>query len=212
MGGFIGAVLTAVGLSKNRKRMLLIMGGGLIAVGVPAGSMFYSYASVGRINAKSDSQETAAYRYELIQKYLDIAEEKSGLGWGRSTWPKVDGMKSIDNYYLLLALMHGMIADSLLIVIIFGTTIRLVRFEMKRPAPKIRGSSFGFTLAGIFIGFAITIATVYVGLTALPVFALITGWAEGYMLFDAASEPVGEPGQAVATDAAPPFVFRRVVA
>jgi hypothetical protein len=174
--------------------------------------MFYSYASVGRINAKSDSQETAAYRFELIQKYLNIAEERSGLGWGRSTWPKVDGMKSIDNYYLLLALMHGMIADSLLIVIIFGTAIRLVRFEMKLAPPKVRGSSFGFTLAGIFVGFAITIATVYVGLTALPVFAVITGWAEGYMLFGSASEPVGQVGRTAAAGAAPNFAFRRVVA
>jgi hypothetical protein len=212
MGGIIGAALTAVGLSKNRKKMLVVMGVGLIAVGVPAGSMFYSYASVGRINAKSDSQETAAYRFELIQKYLNIAEERSGLGWGRSTWPKVDGMKSIDNYYLLLALMHGMIADSLLIVIIFGTAIRLVRFEMKLAPPNVRGSSFGFTLAGIFIGFAITIATVYVGLTALPVFAVITGWAEGYMLFGSASEPVGQVGRTAAAGAAPNFAFRRVVA
>jgi hypothetical protein len=83
---------------------------------------------------------------------------------------------------------------------------------MKRPPPKVRGSSFGFTLAGIFIGFAITIATVYVGLTAMPVFALITGWAEGYMLFGSASEPVGQTGQTVAAGAAPRFAFRRVVA
>ncbi len=212
MGGFIGAVLTAVGLSKNRKRMLVVMGVGLVAVGIPAGSMFYSYDSVGRANAKSDSQETAAYRFELIDKYISIAMQKSALGWGRSTWPKVDGMKSIDNYYLLLALMHGMIPDALLVVIIFGTTFRLVRFEMNLPPPKIRGSSFGFTLAGIFMGFAITIATVYVGLTALPVFAVVTGWAEGYMLFGSASEPLGQAGRPAAAGIAPKFAFRRVVA
>ena len=212
MGGFVGAVLTGVGLAKDRKKALLVIGAGMVVVGVPLGSMFYSYASVGRANAKSTSQETAAYRYELLQKYFDIAAEKGTLGWGRNTWPKVDGMKSIDNYYLLLALMHGMIADSLFIVIVLGTAFRLVRFEMKRPRPKIRGSSFGFTLAGIFAGFAITVATVYVGLTAMPVFALMTGWAEGYMIWGSRSEMVGQPVQAEAAAVTAKFAFDRVLA
>jgi dolichyl-phosphate-mannose--protein O-mannosyl transferase len=119
-------------------------------------------------------------------------------------------MTSIDNYYLLLALMHGFVGDALLVLILLGTIFRLVRFEMQRPPPKIRGSSFGFTLAGIFLAFGVTIATVYVGLTAMPVFALMTGWAEGYLL-NTAPAAVGAR-VAVATVATPKFAFRRVVA
>jgi hypothetical protein len=210
LGGFVGAILTAVGFAKKRKLALILVGSVVIAVGVPAASMFYAYASVGRANAKSDSQETAAYRLELIDKYINIALQKGTLGWGRNTWPKVDGMTSIDNYYLLLALMHGFVGDALLVLILLGTIFRLVRFEMQRPPPRIRGASFGFTLAGIFLAFGVTIATVYVGLTAMPVFALMTGWAEGYLL-NTAPAAVGAR-VAVATVATPKFAFRRVVA
>jgi hypothetical protein len=182
LGALAGALLTSVGLATNRKRALLIVGGCVIAVGIPASLAFYSYASVGRANAKTQSQETAAYRVELVRKYIDIAVRKSYLGWGRNTWPRVIGMPSIDNYYLLLALMHGILADLILLAIILGTITRLVRFEMQGPAPRVRGSSFGFTLAGIFVAFGVTIATVYMGLAVIPIFAVLSGWADGYML------------------------------
>lgn len=209
LGGFAGAVIAAVGLTGNRKRALLILGVIVLGAGIPAASVFYSYASVGRRAATSDSQETAAYRVELIDKYIRIALQKSMLGWGRNTWPRVADMKSIDNYYLLLALMHGLIADALLVLIVVGTTVRLVRFEMRGPLPRVRGASFGFTLAGIFVAFGVTIGTVYVGLTLIPVFALMTGWAEGYLL---SGKPVQAGAPAFKNPAGPKFAFRRVLA
>jgi hypothetical protein len=209
LGALVGATLTAVGLARNRKRALLTLAICVVAVGVPAAAMFYSYASVGRAAATSDSQETAAYRLELVKKYIDIALRRSALGWGRNTWPKVEGMKSIDNYYLLLALMHGVLADVILLLIVIGTPIRLVRLELGRPLPRRRGASFGFTLAGIFVAFGVTIATVYVGLTVMPLFALITGWAEGYLLSGSVDETARN---AIPAHLPAPFVFRRVVA
>jgi hypothetical protein len=118
-------------------------------------------------------------------------------------------MSSIDNYYLLLALMHGVPADIILLLILICTPIRLVRLELRRPLPRRRGGSFGFTLAGIFVAFAVTIATVYVGLTVMPLFAFITGWAEGYLLNAATAETAGSM---VPSRASTPFVFRRVMA
>jgi hypothetical protein len=182
LGGFAGAMLTAAGRAKNRKLALLAMAGGIACVGIPAGIAFNAYASVGRANAKSDSQETAAYRKELLDKYEDIAFERIPLGWGRNQWPKVSGMQSIDNYYLLLALMHGFIAVGILVGLLVLMIFRLVAFEMKRPVAEPRGSSLGFTLAGIYVVYMVTIATVYMGLTVVPIFALITGWAEGYLV------------------------------
>ncbi|MES1258207.1 MAG: O-antigen ligase family protein [Acidobacteriota bacterium] len=209
LGGFAGAVVTGVGLAKNRKMALLTIAGCLLVAGVPAGVKFYSYASVGRAAAKTDSQETAAYRKELLDKYADIAMEHAALGWGRNAWPKVTGMPSIDNYYLLLALMHGFIADGLMIAMILLMPFRLIRFELRRPAPAIRGSSLGFTLAGIYVAFGVTIATVYLGLTAVPVFAVMTGWAEGYLLSSGASQVVSG---ALPVAAHRKFAFRRVMA
>lgn len=181
LGAFAGAIVAGIGRAQNRKRALLVVAASVVLVGIPAAAWFYSYASVGRLGAKTASQESAAYRKELLDKYVDVALRKSALGWGRNTWPKVPGMPSIDNYYLLLALMHGFVADGFLLAIIFGMFVRLIRFEMRKQAPPSR-NSLGFTLAAIYLGIAVTIATVYMGLTVTPIFAVLTGWSEGYLL------------------------------
>jgi hypothetical protein len=154
----------------------------IIIVGIPAASSFYAYASVGRAHAKTASQETAAYRMELITKYVNTALERPIWGYGRNTWPKNPTAPSIDNYYLLLCLMHGLVAVGLLLAIMTSMIFRLVRFELRSPVRYPLGSSLGFTLAGIFLLYGVTIATVYMGLQAIPVFALITGWSEGYLI------------------------------
>jgi hypothetical protein len=211
LGGVAGAAITAVGLARNRKKALLILAGGVLAVGIPAGAFLYSYASVGRAAAKSDSQETAAYRKELLDKYLTIALQRGTWGWGRNTWPKIEGSPSIDNYYLLLSLMYGLIAVAILDVILVGMTVRLIRFELRSP-PGPRGSSLGFTLAGIYVAITITIGTVYLGLTMVPLFAVLTGWSEAYLLAGKASEGKAIEAAPGAVLAARRFAFRRVVA
>jgi hypothetical protein len=147
-----------------------------------------SYASVGRAQAQSVAQETAAYRKELLDKYIDIALEHSVFGWGRNTWPKIASMPSIDNYYLLLALMHGLLALGFLVGIFLFMMARLFIHSMKVPYRKPSGSTLGFTLLGIYASIAFSIATVYMGEQSLPIFFLITGWAEGYLLSDKESE------------------------
>jgi hypothetical protein len=209
VGGFVGAVIAAIGRAKNRKRALLVVAAGVVGIGIPLVAWFISYASVGRAQARTDAQETAAYRKELIDKYLSVAKERAALGWGRNTWPKLASMPSIDNYYLLLALMHGFIADWLLLSIIFGMTIRLIRFEMKDNALPASRNSLGFTLAAIYVGFAVTIATVYMGLAVTPIFAVITGWSEGYLLNKRASAGKGAARSTEVVQVR--FAFRRVV-
>jgi len=200
LGGFAGAALTAVGRTKHRQRALLLIAAFIVIVGIPAASAFYAYASVGRAHAKTPSQETTAYRMELIDKYVDTAMKRPAWGYGRNTWPKDPTAPSIDNYYLLLCLMHGLVALVLLLTIMITTTYRLVRVEIRLPVTYPLGSSLGFTLAGIFIIYAVTIATVYMGMQTIPIFAIITGWSEGYLL---GVRDAGTP--------ASPFTFRRVV-
>jgi hypothetical protein len=208
LGGVVGACLTAVGRTRHRQRALLSIAAVIVIVGIPAASSFYAYASVGRAHAKTTSQETAAYRMELLDKYVTAALQRPVWGYGRNTWPKNPTAPSIDNYYLLLWLMHGLIADGLLLTIMLAMTFRLVRYELRSPVIYPLGSSLGFTLAGIFIVYLVTIATVYMGLQTIPVFALITGWSEGYL--------TGKRHGAIAATGietpAPPFTFRRVVA
>lgn len=207
IGAMLAAGLTAIGKSSNRKRAFLGLAAVVVLVGIPAGIGLYQYASVGRAGAKTVAQESAAYRKELIDKYVAIALERSLWGWGRNTWPKVEGMPSIDNYYLLLALMHGVIAVGFLLAIFGAMTIRLVADAMRRPPPRPSGSSLGFTLAGIYVGIAFSIATVFMGTQVIPLFAVITGWAEGYLL-SARKDDTAAPERAVI----PGFAFRRVLA
>jgi hypothetical protein len=182
LGGVVGACLTAVGRTRKRGRALLAIAAVVVIIGIPAASSFYAYASVGRANAKTDSQETAAYRMELLDKYVTTALERPIWGYGRNTWPKDPSAPSIDNFYLLLCLMHGMIAVGLLVTIMVTMIFRLVWSEFLSPVSYPLGSSLGFTLAGIFVVYAVTIATVYMGLQSLPVFAIIAGWSEGYLI------------------------------
>lgn len=204
LGGFAGAALTAVGRTRHRMRALLSIAAVIVIIGIPAASSFYAYASVGRAHAKTASQETAAYRMELIDKYVNTALKHATWGYGRNTWPQDPTAPSIDNYYLLLCLMHGLVAVGLLLTIMITMTFRLVRLEMRSPISYPLGSSLGFALAGIFVVYAITIATVYMGLQTVPIFALITGWSEGYLL--------GERYPSIQYRPGPEFVFNRVVA
>ena len=207
IGGFLAAGVAMIGRAKNRWLAVSAVAGTLVVVGIPVGVVFYQYAAVGRANAKTVAQESAAYRKELIDKYVGVAMERSIWGWGRNTWPRVSGMPSIDNYYLLLAIMHGVPSLVCLLGIILITPIRLFVFEMKKPPPQPRGSSLGFTLISIYIAVGWTIATVYMGAQLMPLLFIITGWAEGYLVS-------GEKGLATAPVLAyvPPFRFQRTVA
>lgn len=170
----------------------------VFAVGTPAYLAFKSYVSVGRAGAKSVSQETAAYRKELLDKYIAIAQEHAAFGWGRNGWPKVPGMPSIDNYYLLLSLMHGVTALALLLSIFIWMIARLGRYGWARPWSS-PGGSLAFSLLGGYLAVMVSIATVYLGMQAVQVLFLMTGWAEGLVLSrsgDAAQagcEPVAAP-------------------
>lgn len=210
IGGVAGAVLTGIGLARNRKAAAGAVLAIFLLVGVPAAVALYSWASVGRANAKTTSQETAAYRKELIDKYVDIALARSTLGWGRNTWPKVPGMPSIDNYYLLLALMHGLVALGLLVAIFLWMMARLVRHGLSIPPGVLpRGGSLAFTFFGIYAAIAVTIATVYMGNQLVPLFALLTGWAEGFLVYTGDAPRTAFAFQAAAP--AMPFRFARVV-
>lgn len=208
LGAILGALLVWIGKQRNRWAAVAAFVALGVFVAFPAAMALKSYASVERSEAASASQETAAYRKKLLDEYVQIALEHAAFGWGRNTWPKVLGMPSIDNNYLLLALMHGLIALGAFVSIMLWVGLRLFMASMSRPPPRPFGSDFGFTLLGVYGVYALTVLTVYMGEQTLPIFFLFTGWAEGYLLL--------RPGAATATSAeavlsAPAPLFRRVL-
>lgn len=209
IGAILAAVVVAIGRSPYRTMAILGTLTLLVLIGLPSGFMFYDYVSVGRAGAQTVAQESAAYRWELLTEYAEIAREKFLFGWGLTAWPKVPGMPSIDNHYLLLLLMHGMLGLGLFLAILLSMLWRLLAHGMRQPLAVPSGSSLAFTLASIYVAIAISVATVYLGLQAVPMFFLITGWAEGYLR--SGVEGIG-PNRAAPPQAhAPPYRFRRIM-
>ncbi len=209
LAGFLAALIVAAGATKQKLFAFLTVLVFLVAVGIPALTAFLAYASVGRANAKDDNQETACYRYELIQLYIDIAKEKELTGWGLTKWPKVATAPSIDNHYLLLFLMHGKLAFYCFLYVLIGTMVRLLVYGISQPQPPSRGGSLAFTLAGIYLGYMIAIATVYMGAQTIPMLFMLSGWSESILKLKAKDYPPS--GDIVPVSTPPLFNFRRVV-
>lgn len=207
LAALLAALIPLVGKSKRR----VLVTGAIVAsfafVGVPILIWFLKWASVGRMNALSANQETAAYRYELIVQYLEIAHQQLWFGWGLNDWPRVVNMPSIDNYYLLLYLMHGAIASVAFVTMMLSILCRLILKGILQPLADPRGSELSITLASILFGYLLVIASVYLGLQTVPLLFMIVGWAESYLR----QNPTAVARQ-VTVDADPPrFRFRRVV-
>lgn len=208
IGALLAAVVVIIGRSTYRTPVILGTLVLLVAIGIPGGMWFYDYVSVGRAGALTVAQESAAYRFELLTEYAGIASEKAIFGWGLTAWPKVPGMPSIDNYYLLLLLMHGTLGLTLFVAIILWMFGRLLAHGLRQPLAIPSGSSLAFTLAAIYVAVGVSVATVYLGLQAIPMLFLITGWAEGYLR--SGTEGIGAPSPATPLPASG-YRFRRVL-
>lgn len=207
IGAALGMVVILVARAANRRKALMITLALLVVIGTPAYFSAKSYVSVGRAGAKSVAQESAAYRKELLDKYIAIAEQHAAFGWGRNGWPHLPGMPSIDNYYLLIALMHGVTALALLLSIFIWMMVRLGRYGAARPWSSPSGS-LSFSLLGAYMAVMVSIATVYLGTQAVQMQFLMAGWAEGLLL--KRDEEEAETGSAPITVAAP-MHFKRVM-
>lgn len=212
LAGFLAAFLVALGRMSNRKLALLLLLGFVAFVLVPATAAFIDYASVGREHAKDANQETAAYRYELVIEYFGIAMEKAWGGWGLIKWPKVPGMPSIDNHFLLLVLMHGLIAWGCFLYFLLGTMVRLLIHSLRTPPPPLSGASLAFTLASLFLGYSVAIGTVYMGEQATPMLFMLLGWSESYMISGGVDHSPNGTGNAQKISVPQAhFYFRRVL-
>ena len=178
LGGLLGALFSNAGRHPKRKQAFFAGIVVLLLLAAPAYVAFQTYTDVKPGMEMTMSQETAMYRKVLFEKYYTIALDHAGLGWGRNGWPKVPGMSSVDNYYLLLSLMHGVIVTSLLVTLMGWMSFRLFRKGMAEP---VEANSITFTFLGIIIAFFVSLVTVYLGEAVVPAFFLMLGWAEGYM-------------------------------
>ncbi len=207
LGAMVGSLAVVIGRAKNRAAMMAVVGALIVCVGTPAYLAFQSYVSVGRAGAESATQETAAYRKELMDKYTDIVLQKASWGWGQNEWPKIPSMPSIDNHFLNLALRHGLIATGFFCLTLFAICFRLGVYCYKTPRTS-PGSSLAFSMLAAMIALIISIVTVFLGENALMLCFVMVGWAEGLVTGQEVAPQFARVGVALAPAT---HRFRRVL-
>jgi hypothetical protein len=193
-GPWLGALASGgilwVCRSRNRGAYVTLALALLIAVGLPTAISFYKYVSVGRAASVTVAQETAAYRYELVLEYAEIAAQKLWWGWGRNHWPTVAGMPSIDNHFLLLALNHGLVVLVFFNLIPLWLMFRLGALGVPRRF-KDPTALLAFSLMGLFVGMIVSLGTVGLLSNIVPLYFMMVGWADG--LVQTKGVPVPKP-------------------
>ena len=120
-------------------------------------------------------QEDAAYRNKLIPVYMPVVEERPTWGWGISGFPVVDGMWSIDNGYLFMALTWGVYALAIMVALFVWPPIRLAMFSfpLSRSDPRALAA---FSMIGIYVLNAIMECTAAGGGAPWSLLIMVTGW------------------------------------
>jgi hypothetical protein len=208
LGAAAGYMVMVIGRSRRPGPTLAVIAILALGISIPGFQALKSWAGVGRENAKSDTQETAAYRWELFSEYGEIAFEKSMLGWGRQTWPALDDFPSIDNYFLLLMIQHGVPALLLIWFMFLWMGARLM-IRGSRAPPKSDMRILPFALASIYAIFFVTLVTVYLGTQTTQLFFLVCGWGEGLLLYGWRDATDTDAPQVV--EDRRPYKFRRVL-
>jgi len=180
-GLFLSFVIIWFGWSKSKA----VSGGFLILVSIIGLTLvipkFVEYVSIKRSHAKTRDQENAAYRKEMLDNYIEIIKEKPYWGYGRYTFPVVNGQKSIDNEYLFIAITSGMNNLVIYLLIIFIVLFRLMKFAINRPIDSTDGR-LAWVLLGAWISAIFTQATVYSGMQTTHYFFMMAAIIESLIL------------------------------
>jgi len=184
-GAIAGSLVVLLGRARNRVWAMTTMIAMIVMVGLPIYWGVHSYVSAGPRQDVSVSQQTATYRVDLITYYLPVIEKRPMLGYGQgpgfNMFPVMNGMSSIDDQYLLIALTWGVAALALWSGAFAWILARLLWFGSQRPRDDLWGS-LAWTLAGMCILFSVALTTVYLGGQSAALLSMIWGWSEGLLL------------------------------
>jgi len=159
------------------------------------------YTDLDINHARSEEQRNAIYRRELLRTYMPIIKERKAFGWGITTLPNVNGQRSIDNQYLLLAATQGLTGLGLFLMILLGSGVRLFRL-LARPL-VVEDRALVFAHLTVLMGLMTALSTVYLGEQALLLLFFIVGWIHGMS--------PAQPGVATGNAVAPGFRFQKVL-
>lgn len=174
LGAIVGVVTTLLFWRKDRFQLailgvLICLVGGMFLL--PA---FTTYVSISRGEAKTQSQETAAYRWEMLEHYTEAVAERPMTGYGKDQIPIIKGLKSIDNQYLFVALMHGMPASIAFLLAMLVTGLRGFIASVRRPHDSAL-PRLGVAVSASLLGAIVTQATVSAGTQTEQVLMFLMG-------------------------------------
>ena len=200
LAAIVGGVVASIGIARNRWRALrfmvviLLAGAALVYFGGKA------YVADGKSYESKEEVASAEYRAELVHEYRHIAMVQSFWGWGSPNWPKVPGMVSIDNWYLLVTLMYGVTGLVLFVAMLGAPIVQLLWIGMLEN--DLDGDLRGmlFTLSGIIAAIAVAVGTVFLGGQLFPLLFLFLGWSDACLVY--------RPRR---LSAVPVFAFRKVI-
>lgn len=180
-GLFLTIVIIWYGWSQRK-----ILSGGFLAVVAIIGlaiaiPKFIEYTSIDRSFAKTQDQENAAYRKEMLDNYIEIIKEEPVWGWGRYTFPVVEGQKSIDNEYLFIAITAGMMNLGVYLFILAFVLVRLGLFAWRQSSDSPEGR-LAWVLIGAWLSAIFTQATVYSGMQTTTYFFMIAALSESLVI------------------------------
>ncbi|MGO9335886.1 MAG: O-antigen ligase family protein [Terracidiphilus sp.] len=135
------------------------------------------YTNVDINRARSEEQRNAVYRRELIRTFMPIIKERKAFGWGITTLPTLNGQRSIDNEYLLLAATQGLTGLGLFLLILLGSITRLYRLARRPLATEDKALVFAHLT--VLMGLMTSLTTVYLGEQALLLLFFVVGWIHG---------------------------------
>lgn len=189
-GPWIGAVTAAVIVMllrvRHRSYVTAFAAVAVFILIVPAYSSIDTYVNTDRLQIHDEAEDSAAYRRELMQEYIVIAEERPTFGWGynedgKALYPIIKGMQSIDNHYLLVALTSGVYALAAIVLILLWIPLRLFGFVLRHSRDEPT-TALAASLVGVFVIFIVSLSTSWLGAQTQPLLFLSAGWSEALLL------------------------------
>jgi hypothetical protein len=150
----------------------LVLGGG----GYLAYRYFQNYSATANAYGALDERDTSVlYRRDMHKLYAPIVEKGGWLGWGLLGHPKIKGLSSADDEFLLVQLGQGKFG-LLTFVLMEIESFRYLLFQLwKAQTPDDR--AFICSMIAALAVFWISITTVYMGEQLPQVAFLLIGWS-----------------------------------
>jgi O-antigen ligase len=199
----VAALVIVIFRARNRATMLLLITIAIVFLGPPIYSGVHSYVAA---ESGDEAQQSAAYRSELLDEYVTIAEERPVWGWGTLGFPTIGGMESIDNQYLLDALTNGFYALAVFVALLLWTPGQLAKFAWPR-ARDDPATALAVTMVGIYVLIAFALTTVWLGAQMQPLLYLIAGWSTALL-----GTPITKPVRPAVPASTVGYRFARVMA